>query len=69
MSLPFSPTCRDHANAAAGTDRNISVLSDDLTMADPHEVTGAILQSYVEIPTTAALPAELTVVDTGMAQA
>ncbi len=46
---------------------NISVLSDGKTLDDPHELTDAMVQAFIEIRTAAGLPAELTVVDTAMA--
>jgi diacylglycerol O-acyltransferase / wax synthase len=48
---------------------NISVLSDDVTVKDPHEVTDAMMQAFTEIRTAAGLSPELTVVDSAMAQA
>ncbi|MDY6996653.1 MAG: wax ester/triacylglycerol synthase family O-acyltransferase [Actinomycetota bacterium] len=45
---------------------NISVLSDGKTLSDPHELTDALIEAFVEIRTAAGLPAELTVVDTAM---
>jgi WS/DGAT/MGAT family acyltransferase len=48
---------------------NISVLADDATVEDPHEVTDAMIRAFIEIRTAAGLSAELTVVDTAMPQA
>ncbi len=48
---------------------NISVLSDGATVDDPHEVTEAMLAAFVEIRCAAGLPAELTVIESAMAQA
>lgn len=48
---------------------NISVLSDDVTVGDPHEVTEAMVRAFVDIRSVAALSTELTVVDTAMAPA
>jgi diacylglycerol O-acyltransferase / wax synthase len=48
---------------------NISVLTDDCTLDDPHEATTAMLHAFSEIRSAAGLPAELTTVDTAMAQA
>ena len=48
---------------------NISVLSDDLTMRDPHELTDAIVHAFIEIRTAAGLSSALTTVDTAMAAA
>ncbi|GAB2996354.1 WS/DGAT/MGAT family O-acyltransferase [Mycobacterium bourgelatii] len=48
---------------------NISVLSDGVTLKDPHEVTEAILADFVEIRRAAGLSEELTVVPIAMAQA
>jgi len=38
----------------------ISVLTDDSTLADPHEATDAMIDSFVEIRRAAGLPGELT---------
>ncbi len=46
---------------------NVSVLCDGATLKDPHELTEAMIQSFVEIRRAAGLPAELTAVDTGIA--
>jgi diacylglycerol O-acyltransferase / wax synthase len=48
---------------------NISVLTDDVTLADPHEVTDAMIRAFTEIRCAAGLSAELTPVGTAMAQA
>ena len=48
---------------------NISVIADGATVEDPHEVTEAMLAAFVEIRCAAGLPAELTVIETAMAQA
>ena len=48
---------------------NISVLADDLTVRDPHEVTDAMIRAFVEIRSAAGLSAELTEVGTAMAHA
>ena len=48
---------------------NISVLADDATVGDPHEVTEAMVRAFVEIRSVADLSTELTVVDTAMAPA
>jgi len=48
---------------------NISVLADDVTVADPHEVTDAMIRAFIEIRTAAGLSAELTEVESAMAQA
>jgi diacylglycerol O-acyltransferase len=47
---------------------NISVLSDGATLDDPHELTDAMVNDFIEIRRAAGLPAELTVVDTAMAR-
>ena len=47
---------------------NISVLSDGATLQDPHELTDAMLEAFVEIRRAAGLPGELTVVEKAMAQ-
>jgi diacylglycerol O-acyltransferase / wax synthase len=48
---------------------NISVLTDGATVDDPHEVTDAMLKAFAEIRSAAGLSAELTVVESAMAQA
>jgi diacylglycerol O-acyltransferase len=47
---------------------NVTVLSDGATLDDPHEVTDAIVASFVEIRRAAGLSEELTVVETAMAE-
>ncbi|MBX7431733.1 wax ester/triacylglycerol synthase family O-acyltransferase [Mycobacterium sp. Y57] len=46
---------------------NISVLSDGKTLEDPHELTDALVEAFIEIRFAAGLSAELTVVETAMA--
>ena len=46
---------------------NISVLSDGATLDDPHELTYAMVEAFVEIRSAAGLSEELTVVETAMA--
>jgi WS/DGAT/MGAT family acyltransferase len=48
---------------------NISVLTDGATLKDPHEVTEAMVQDFIEIRRAAGLSEELTVVETAMAPA
>jgi diacylglycerol O-acyltransferase / wax synthase len=48
---------------------NVSVLSDSATLDDPHEVTEAIIDDFIEIRRAAGLSEKLTVVETAMAQA
>ncbi|MBO0864097.1 MAG: wax ester/triacylglycerol synthase family O-acyltransferase [Mycobacterium sp.] len=48
---------------------NVSVLSDGATVDDPHEVTEAIINDFVEIRRAAGLSEKLTVVESAMAQA
>lgn len=48
---------------------NVSVLSDGITVDDPHEVTEAILDDFVELRRAAGLSEKLTVVESAMAQA
>ncbi|MBS9535437.1 wax ester/triacylglycerol synthase family O-acyltransferase [Mycobacterium sp. M1] len=48
---------------------NISVLTDDVTLRDAHEVTDAMIHAFTEIRVAAGLPAALTRVDTAMAAA
>ena len=47
---------------------NISVLSDGATLSDPHELTDAMVEAFVEIRHAAGLSEELTVIDKAMAQ-
>ena len=47
---------------------NISVLSDGSTVEDPHELTDAMIDAFIEIRCAAGLSEELTVVETAMAQ-
>jgi len=44
----------------------ISVLTDDVTLDDPHEVTDAMLDAFIEIRTAAGLSADLTSVGEAM---
>jgi diacylglycerol O-acyltransferase / wax synthase len=48
---------------------NVSVLSDGATVDDPHEVTDAIIDEFVEIRRAAGLSEKLTVIESAMAQA
>jgi WS/DGAT/MGAT family acyltransferase len=48
---------------------NISVLTDDLTLDDPHEATDAMVQAFTEIRSAAGLSEKLTEVPTAMAPA
>ena len=48
---------------------NVSVLSDGATVDDPHEVTDAIIDDFVEIRRAAGLSEKLTVIESAMAQA
>jgi diacylglycerol O-acyltransferase / wax synthase len=48
---------------------NISVLTDDITLKDPHEATDAMVHAFKEIRSAAGLSSELTPVDTAMAAA
>ncbi len=48
---------------------NVSVLADGATVDDPHEVTEALIDDFVEIRRAAGLSEKLTVVETAMAQA
>ncbi len=48
---------------------NFSVLSDDRTFHDPHEVTDALMHSFAEIRGIAGLPEEIVEVDTAMGSA
>jgi diacylglycerol O-acyltransferase / wax synthase len=44
----------------------ISVLTDDVTLADPHEATDAMLDAFIEIRSAAGLSAALTPVGAAM---
>jgi len=46
---------------------NVSVLSDGATLLDPHELTDAMIEAFVEIRRAAGLPEALTVVENAMA--
>ena len=46
---------------------NISVLSDGSTVEDPHELTDAMIDAFIEIRYAAGISGELTVVETVMA--
>jgi diacylglycerol O-acyltransferase len=48
---------------------NISVLTDDLTLDDPHEATDAMMHAFTEIRSASGLSGELTPVHTAMAPA
>src|SRR5271163_1116396 len=48
---------------------NVSVLSDSATVDDPHELTDAIIDQFIEIRRAAGLSEKLTVVENAMAQA
>ncbi|OMC30023.1 diacylglycerol O-acyltransferase [Mycobacterium colombiense] len=45
---------------------NISVIADDRTVKDPHEVTAAVVHAFSEISTAAGLSGEPAVVDSAM---
>ena len=47
---------------------NISVITDGATVDDPHELTAAMIEAFIEIRRAAGLSEELTVVETAMAQ-
>jgi diacylglycerol O-acyltransferase len=48
---------------------NISVLTDDVTLDDPHEATDAVIHAFTEIRAAAGPPPTLTAVHTAMGQA
>ena len=48
---------------------NVSVLSDGATVEDPHEVTEAVIDEFIEIRRAAGLSEKLTVIESAMAQA
>jgi diacylglycerol O-acyltransferase len=45
---------------------NVSVLSDGATLLDPHELTDAMVEAFVEIRRAAGLSEQLTVIDSVM---
>lgn len=45
---------------------NISVLTDNASVDDPHEITGAMVEEFIEIRRAAGLPETLTDVETAM---
>jgi diacylglycerol O-acyltransferase / wax synthase len=45
------------------------VLTDDVTLDDPHEVTDAMVSAFIELRAAAGLPTQLTEVLTAMAPA
>ena len=45
---------------------NISVLSDGTTLKDPHELTDAMIEAFIEIGRAGGLSDELTVVEKDM---
>lgn len=47
---------------------NVSVLSDGATLSDPHELTDAMIDAFIEIRRAAGLSEELTVIESAMAQ-
>lgn len=47
---------------------NISVLSDGATLEDPHELSDAMIEAFIEIRRAAGLSKELTVIEKAMAQ-
>jgi len=44
------------------------VLSDGRTLEDPHELTAAMMDAFIEIRGAAGLPEELTVVEKAVAE-
>jgi diacylglycerol O-acyltransferase / wax synthase len=46
---------------------NISVLSDGATLLDPHELTNAMIDAFIEIRRAAGLSEDLTVIESAMA--
>jgi diacylglycerol O-acyltransferase len=48
---------------------NISVLTDDITLDDPHEATDAMVHAFTEIRSAAGLSGQLTDVHSAMAPA
>jgi len=48
---------------------NVSVLCDGATMDDPHEITDAIIEEFVDVRSAAGLSEQLTVIEAALAQA
>ena len=66
---PLSAGCGMNITVWSYVDQlNISVLTDDATLDDPHEVTDAMMREFVEIRRAAGLPGDLTQVGTAMPQ-
>ncbi|MFW3115575.1 hypothetical protein MHAE_17590 [Mycobacterium haemophilum DSM 44634] len=67
---PLVPCCGLNITVWSYVDQlNISVLTDDATVEDPHEVTAAMAAEFVEIRRRAGLSGQLTVLATAMAPA
>ena len=58
-----------NGDSADGSHPPVSVLSDGATLDDPHQVTEAILDEFIEIRRAAGLSEELTVIESALAQA
>ena len=66
---PLAPGCGINITVWSYVDQlNISVLSDGATLDDPHELTKAMIDAFIEIRRAAGLSEELTVVESVMAQ-
>jgi len=67
---PLSPGCGMNITVWSYVDQlNISILCDDLTTADPHVVTDAMIEAFAQIRCAAGYSAQLTEVPTAMARA
>jgi diacylglycerol O-acyltransferase / wax synthase len=67
---PLPPGCGINITVWSYVDQlNISVIADDCTLDDTHEVTDAMFHSFSEIRTASGLSGELTEVSTAMPRA
>ncbi|OBI79876.1 wax ester/triacylglycerol synthase family O-acyltransferase [Mycobacterium sp. 1245805.9] len=64
---PLIPACGINITVWSYVDQlNVSVIADDRTVADTHEVTDAMVRAFSEIRTAAGLSGELTAVEGAM---
>ena len=64
---PLVPACGVNITVWSYVDQlNISVIADDRTVEDPHEVTGAMVHAFSEISTAAGLSGEVETVESAM---
>ena len=67
---PLPPGCAINITVWSYVDQlNISVIADDRTLDDTHEVTDAMFRSFAEIRSASGLSGELTEVPTAMPRA